>query len=200
MVIPPHSGGFRPAGSGRRLGPGRRATLATGAPPGGSFCPGGVSIALGVPSLGVPVAGRSCRWAFLSLGVPVAGKSCRWAFLSTGRSGHWAFHRLVGTADWGNPSIHPSILGRGRSQHRMVDGVFARGDSYAWGSVGFALDELAGEPSWLRMMVPTSFFSDFCGCSFISFLAENVGWRVASLGPGPTAVWLGRQVRRPGLG
>ena len=84
MVIPPHSGGFRMADSGWRLGPGRRATLATGAPTGGSFCPGGVS-------------------------------------------GH---------------SIGP-----------VVEGVFARDDSDARGSAGFALDEAAGEPSWLRMLV-----------------------------------------------
>ena len=83
----------------------------------------------------------------------------RWGVL------RWAFHRPVGTAGWGNPSpsIHPSIHSSldGRSQHRVVEGVgvvivegvFARGDSDARGSVGFALYEATGEPSWLRMLV-----------------------------------------------
>ena len=70
------------------------------------------------------------RWAFLSLGVSSPGGDC-----------------------WLGKSIHPSL--DGRSQHRvvegvgvvMVKGVFARGDSDARGSVGFALDEAAGEPS-----------------------------------------------------
>ena len=80
------------------------------------------------------------RWGFLSLGVSSPGGDC-WL----GKSTH--------------PSIHSSL--DGRSQHRVVEGVgvviiegvFARGDSDARGSVGFALYEATGEPSWLRMLV-----------------------------------------------